>query len=433
MHIAIIGFDREGRSSYEYFKQQGHTITVCDQKTDIEVPADVESVLGADYLRGLDRFDLLVRTAGLPAERILAANPSVADKITTQVNEFFRVCPSTHIFGVTGTKGKGTTSTLLQMMLQRAGKHVVLGGNIGVPPLSLLDQITADMQVVLELSSYQLSDIHYAPHIAVCLMVVPEHLNWHGDMAHYVQAKSQLFSHQTTDDIAIYYGENETSRQIAANSAGRHIAYYSPQGAHIADGAVTIDGQHIINTSELKLIGEHHWQNVCAAVTAFWQVSHDVAAMHAILSTFTGLEHRVEKLRTWHDRTFYNDSFATGLHATEAAIRAVPGPKVVIVGGYDRMLELSHFGDFARTNAHEFRSLLLIGASAQRLSETLDAAGFDNYTIAEGQDMSAIVAEAVEHSQAGDSIILSPGFASFDMFKDFEDRGRQFKEAVAAL
>ncbi|HET8708829.1 MAG TPA: Mur ligase family protein, partial [Candidatus Saccharimonadales bacterium] len=215
MRIAIVGFDTEGKATYDYLKRMGgHDITVCDQKTDILVPAGVKSQLGDGYLQNLDGFDAVVRTAGLQPAKILAANPGIEERITTHINLFFGGTPTFNIVGVTGTKGKGTTSSLITAMLQATGKDVQLGGNIGVPPLTFLDKLTKDSWVVLELSSFQLIDLRYSPHIAACLMIVPEHLNWHADFEEYITAKAQLFAHQKKDDMAVYFAKNDASKQI---------------------------------------------------------------------------------------------------------------------------------------------------------------------------------------------------------------------------
>ena len=195
MNIAIAGFDREGKSSYQYFLARGHSLTILDQNEKTGVPDGALAVLGANYLDDLDRFGLIVRTAGLPPRVIFAANPNLdSAKITTQINEFFKACPTKNIIGITGTKGKGTTSTLIYRMLTEASLDAHLAGNIGLPALEILPKLTADSWVVLELSSFQLTDLKSSPHIAVCLMVEPEHLDWHVDMADYVASKGQLFS-----------------------------------------------------------------------------------------------------------------------------------------------------------------------------------------------------------------------------------------------
>ncbi len=434
MKIAILGYDVEGRSSFEYFQARGHELTIRDRNTKLVAPDGIPSVVGDHYLDDLDQFDLLVRTPGLLPSDILDKNPGVGDKITTQVNEFFRICPTKNIIGVTGTKGKGTTTTLITKLLEATGKHVFLGGNIGVPPLTFLGELTAESWVVLELSNFQLIDMKASPHIAVGLAVVPEHLDWHKDMTDYVTAKSHIFSWQTADDIAIYFADNEISKEIAHMSPAHKVPYGAPPGAFIADDTVVIDDQVLCKTSELQLPGRHNWQNVCAAVTAVWQVTQDVAAIHSVLTTFSALEHRIEFVREVDEVRFYNDSYAAGLQATKAAIESIEGKKVMILGGYDRMLDIDHFGPYVLGRQEEFRKLLLIGASAQRLADSLQKVGFTNYVLKpEAKTMEAVVDEARKLAQAGDAIVLSPGFASFDMFKNFSERGRQFKEVVHNL
>lgn len=436
MKIAIVGFDVEGRSSFEYFQAQGggHELTILDQNPEVPVPDGVPHVLGPAYLDDLDRFDLIVRTAGLRPKLILEKNPAVGPKITTHLDEFLKVCPTRNVIGVTGTKGKGTTSTLITKMLEAADKTVRLGGNIGVAPFTFLDELDADSWVVIELSSFQLVNLQTSPHIGVCVTVEPEHLNWHDSMEEYMAAKSQLFAHQTEKDVAIYFAESELSKQIASAGKGRKIPYYAPPGAVAEGDHISIEGQTICRTDELALPGKHNWQNVCAAVTAVWQASQDVAAMRSVLTTFTGLPHRIELVREVDGVRFYDDSYASGLGATKAAIQAVKGKKVMILGGYDRMLDLNHFGPYAIEHKNEFRHLLLIGASAERLAGILDKAGFTNYTVDKTvHDMPAIVAAARRLAQRGDAIVLSPGFPSFDMFKSFKERGEQFHAAAENL
>lgn len=434
MKIALLGFDNEGRSSYEYFKAQGHELTICDQNEGIEYPEGAATVLGQSYLDDLDRFDVIVRTAGLPIDKIYQANPELSpDKVTSQVNEFFKVCPTKQIIGITGTKGKGTTSTLLTEILKAAGLDVYLGGNIGLPVLRLLADLTEQSWVVLELSSYQLSDLKKSPAMAVCLMVEPEHIDWHGSVAEYVAAKTRLFQFQAETDMAIYYSKNITSQQIAAASAGTKLPYMESPGAEVIDGQVVIDGQKICGVYELKLPGEHNWQNVCAAVTAAWQITQNVEAMRKVLTTFSGLPYRIELRGEVNGISYYNDSFATGGGASAAAIRSIPEMKVMIIGGFDRYLDLSPFAKVIKDEEAGIRKVLLIGESAGRMAEFLQTGGFDNFTITTASSMPEIVAAANELAQPGDAVVLSPGFASFDMFKNFEDRGEQFNKAVEAL
>lgn len=432
MKVAIVGFEVEGKSALQYWLDKGADVTVCDQDPDKVVPEGIPTQLGTGYLDNLDRFDIIVRTVGMHPRKILEKNPGVADKITTNLDEFLKVCPTRNVIGVTGTKGKGTTSTLILKMLQASGKHAFLGGNYGVPAFSFLPELTADSWVVLELSSYMLYDITRSPHISVCLMVVPEHLDWHSTAEEYFRAKSNLFAYQGPDDVAIYYAENENSQRIASAGPGRKIPYYAPPGAYVEDGEIKIAGTTICSTDELKLLGKHNWQNACAAVTAFWQVEQNPDAAREVLTSFTGLPHRLEFVREVDGVRYYNDSFATDPYATIAAIEAVPGTKVPIIGGFERMIPIE---DLAKhiAGSSDVRAVLLIGQSKQRVADALTQAGFTNFRVSDAQTMPGIVAAARELAQDGDAVVLSPGFASFDLFKNFEDRGEQFKSAVNAL
>jgi UDP-N-acetylmuramoylalanine--D-glutamate ligase len=430
MKVALLGYDVEGKASYEYWSRQGHEITIHDQKTGIEIPVGIPAVLGSEYLNNLNKYDLLVRTAGLPPQLILDKNPDVAGKITTHLNEFLRVCPTRNVIGVTGTKGKGTTSTLIAKMLAAAGKHVKLGGNIGVPPLGFLHELDQESWVVLEISSFQAIDLQHSPHIGLCLMVVPEHLNWHPDGDHYFQAKANLFAQQTPDDLAVYFCENDISRHIASTGQAQLIPYYQQPGALVQDGKIMIDNQVICEVSDLKLLGEHNWQNVCAAVTTVWEVTQDTEAMRSVLTTFTGLPFRLEFVRELDGVKYYNDSFGTTPETAIVAIKALKEPKVVILGGagkgasYDELAKVVAVSNVSK--------VLLIGEQASRIQAALEAAGFDSF-IPGGSSMDEIVRTAQAQTQPGSAVLLSPACASFDMFKDYKDRGQQFSLAVQAL
>lgn len=430
MKVAIVGYDTEGKVSYEHFKARGANITICDQNTDVVIPQGVDSQLGDTYLDNLDRFDVIVRTPGLYPGKILAKNPDVADKITSQTNIFFKHSPTKNIIGVTGTKGKGTTSSLIAAMLEKSGKHVLLGGNIGVPPLSFIDELTPDSWVVLELSSFQLIDLRYSPHIAVCLMVEPEHMDWHEDMEEYIAAKQQLFINQKSDDVAIYYAKNENSESIADASEGVQIPYYDIPGAIIKGDSLVIHNQELCKTSELKLLGKHNWQNACAAVTAVWQVTEDTNALHDVLISFTGLEHRLEFVREVNNVKYYDDSFGTTPDTAIVAIEAFSVPKVLILGGSDKGVTFEKLAKTVQQN--NVRAVITIGQMGPAIADELRKIGYSSIQ-AGGQTMSEIVGQAANVAKPGDVVLLSTACASFDMFKNYKDRGEQFKRAVQEL
>ncbi len=432
MKIAILGWGSQGQSAYEYWNRDGNQLTIRDANEQIVVPNGVTAQLGADYLTNLDNFDLLIRTPALHPRDIVAANrPEILDKVWSNTNEFFKVCPTKNIIAVTGTKGKGTTSTLIAKMLEAAGKKVHLGGNIGIPPLELLKAgIQLDDFVVLELANFQLIDLKTSPHIAVCLIVESEHMDWHEDMEEYIAAKQQLFINQSPEDIAIYYAKNENSHSIACASEGQLIPYYKKPGAEVIDNTIQINGQTICKTDELKLLGQHNWQNVCAAVTVVWQVVQDISAMHSVLTNFTGLEHRLELVRELNGVKYYDDSFGTTPNTAQVAIEAFTQPKVVILGGSDKGASFNELAQTVKNN--NVRAVVVIGKMGKPISEALQKLGYKNI-VEGGNTMSEIVATAHAQAQLGDVVLLSTACASFDMFKNYQDRGEQFKSAVLAL
>ena len=431
MKIAIIGYGLQGASSYKYWRD-GNSITICDQNEIKDPPRDVELLIGEDHLKNLNDFDLIVRSPSVHPRDIVSANgEQIKDKITTNTNEFFKVCPSKNIIGVTGTKGKGTTSSLITKMLEAGGKKVHLGGNIGTPPLEMLEAgINESDYVVLELANFQLIDLKYSPHIAVCLMVVPEHQDWHEGMEEYVTAKKQLFIHQTPSDIAIYYSDNEISEDIASSGKGVKIPYFENPGANINNELVVIDGRTICRTDEVKLLGRHNLQNICAAVTATWQIDQNTEAIKQVTTSFTGLDHRLELVRELNGVKYYDDSFATTPESAIVAIEAFKDPKVIILGGSDKGAE---YIKLANTVAGgNVKHAVLIGDTAKSIEQALKNEGFSDYSFG-SKDINEIVELCKEKSSPGDVVLLSTGCASFGIFKDYKDRGEKFKKAVQEL
>ncbi len=431
MKVAIVGYATEGEVSAAYWRELGHEVTICDQNEGLQVPETYQKQLGPHYLEGLQAYDIIVRTPGIHPDLILEKNPGTEAKITTMVQEFFRVSPTKNIIGVTGTKGKGTTSTLIAKMLEASGKRVFLAGNIGVPPLELLTSIGTTDWVVLELSSFQLEDFKGpSPHIAVCLMVVAEHLNWHADMQEYLHAKQQLFAYQTSEDIAIYYPKSKNSKLVAGVSMGTQLPYLETPGAVVEDGFVKIDDLQICATDDIKLVGKHNWQNITAAVTAVWQIAKDPEAIRGVLTSFSGLEHRLELVRELDGVRYYDDSFATTPETAVAAIQAFEEPKVLILGGSDKGIALDPIAD--EVGKHTVRHVIAIGDMGPVIEKLLRDQGFTAITPGL-TTMPQIVAEAHAQAQKGDVVLLSTGCASFGLFKDYKDRGNQFKQAVQAL
>lgn len=431
MKIAILGFGLQGQSAYKYWASAENEITICDQNNNLTVPENSKTKLGDDYLDDLEQFDLIVRSPSVHPDEIVKANSDeILKKVTTPTNEFFQVCPSKNIIGVTGTKGKGTTSALIAKMLQNDGKKVHIGGNIGTPPLEMLDKIEVGDYVVLELANFQLIDLKHSPPIAVCLMMAPEHLDWHKSKEEYYDSKKPLFQHQTTDDKAIYFAENDISKEIAAAGDGVKIPYYSPPGAFIDSEMLRIDDIEIASVANFKLLGKHNWQNICAATTAFWQISKNADAVKQTVESFSGMPYRLELIREIDGARYYNDSFGTTPETAIVAIEAFSEPKIVILGGSDKGSDYTQLAETVAKN--NIKRVILIGEMADDIATALKKSGFDDIESG-GETMDEIVEKARRLAAPGDVVLLSPACASFDMFKNYKDRGDQFTQAVLTL
>ncbi len=452
MKIGIVGWGVEGQSAYKYFGPDNDYLIVNEEpRNDFppesnrlkiqyikseRKPGLTGNVADLSYLEGIKDCDRIIYTiaAAKNLEKIFGDDKAFWTKATTTQHIFFEDVKTKNIIGVTGTKGKGTTSSLIYMMLQAAGKTVFLGGNIGNSPLDFINQVQADDWVVLELSNFQLYNLTYSPHIAVCLMITPEHLEWHQTMQDYVKAKANLFIHQTKNDIAIYFPEDQYSMEIAGFSAGQKIPYFEEPGAFVRpDGRIVIgeDEIEIISRYDIKLLGEHNLQNVCAALTAVWQITQDVKAMQQVLGSFTGLEHRLEFVRELNSVKYYDDSFGTTPDTVIVGLKTLIEPVVLILGGHDKGLDYTELiNEIAMED--RVRHVIAIGAIGPMLAEMLRVKRFTAVT--EGlETMSAIVAEAEAKAQPGDAVLLSCGTSSFGLFKDYKDRGDQFKKSVLAL
>jgi UDP-N-acetylmuramoylalanine--D-glutamate ligase len=435
MKIAIAGYGVEGEENYAYWSADpANEITIVDEK---EVPAKplpqgAAALLGPGVFERLEGFDLVIRTASLPPRNI-----KTDGKVWSATNEFYAKCPAP-IIGITGTKGKGTTSSIIAALFEAAGGKVWLVGNIGIAAISVLDQIQAGDVVVFEMSSFQLWDIERSPQTAVVLLIEPDHLNVHAGMEDYVHAKGGITRHQTQEDICVYHPTNTYSKQVADESAATRKERYATQdgnGVYVADGMFRTHERVICSTDALHLRGEHNKENACAAITVALAHGLSDEVIERGLRHFEGLPHRLEYVRTIGGVDYYNDSYSSAPAATVAAINSFETPEIVVVGGVDKGFDLANFAHIllARTNIKE---IVLIGEVRHKLYEFLkakSAASTAAITVFDGTTMPEIVRYLQTQAAAGDTVIFSPGCASFDMFKDFSDRGTQFRNEVLGL
>lgn len=431
MKVAIAGYAAEGKVNYRYWRELGHQVTIVDERelSAHELPYGASSMLGEGILQELEDFDLVVRTASLNPQKI-----KTDGKIWSATNEFFEKCPA-EIIGVTGTKGKGTTCSLIASIFEAAGRTVHLVGNIGTPALEVLPSIAADDIVVFELSSFQLWDIERSPHTAVVLLIEPDHLNIHRDMDDYVGAKANIRTHQQDGDTCIYHPTNALAMKVAhASKQGEALRYgvSDDGGVYESEGYFCQNEQKICSTNALQLLGRHNIENACAAITVAKRYDLTDEAIGKGLKNFTGLPHRLEYVRTLDGVKYYNDSFSSAPSAAAAAVSSFTQPEILILGGTDKGADFTNLITEIK-NSQNIKRILLIGEIRHKLDELFGKAGVGSAQVLDAGTMEDIVATARREAAEGDVVILSPACASFDMFRDFYDRGDQFRSIVQSL
>lgn len=462
--IAIIGAGVEGRAMAEYLIKKGHTnLTIlCSGNPDPELKnLRVKKISsGTGYMKNLTDFDIIFRSPGVPyltKEIQEAENQGV--EISSLTKYFFAHCPCP-IIGVTGTKGKGTTASLVAHILEVAGCKVFLGGNIGRPPIEFLDKLSKNHYVVLELSSFQLQDLRKSPHIAILLGITSDHLDHHKDRAEYVRAKQNLIRWQKPKDTAIYSEDNKTSREIVGVSKGRHIPFSTQKtlrgGCFIAKNAFLMrrekDYHELCPVNAVKLVGPHNLGNVAAAVAVAGTLDIPPRFIAQAVGTFKGLPHRLQLVKKVNGVSFYDDSYSTNPDTTIAALRSFASPTILIVGGSDKGADYTGLGtEIVRTR--NLKMVISIGETSQKIETAVDVATESElerianamarekpvrcrevpleFVRAQSFPEACMVARLV--AKKGDTVLLSPASASFDMFKNATQRGEVWQNFIKNL
>ena len=443
MKIALLGFGLETQSAMNFLakKYKDAEFEIYDQRAEskIESPRNAKIFLGVKDFSEIEA-DLIVRTPAVNPRRLSSS------KITSVTNLFFENCPA-KIIGVTGSKGKGTTASFVAEILKSAGVKTHLLGNIGVPALDKIDEISPNDAVVYELSSFQLWDAQKSPFVAILNNIEPDHLDVHDGFDDYVAAKMNIALKQTKNDFFIYNSENQVVEKAVENSKNRLCGtlqnFPNKKLAHIQEGYFYWGEKRLFETSILKLAGEHNQKNALAAMIATFDFLNNqgksmeeiIKAWREGLSKFEGLPHRLKFVREINGVKFYDDSIATTPGSAIAAMNAFAEPKVLILGGSDKGADLSELiSRISESSIDELREVILIGKEAEKLNSKLKGKNFTRIkNLGLNTTMQQVVKTAFADAQSGDVVILSPAHASFDMFKSYVDRGEQFIEAVNNL
>lgn len=436
--VTVVGMARSGIGAARSLHALGARVTVTDKKPLGELAEQVKALgtgaiaveAGGHPGRLFIETDLIVLSPGVPKIPQIAAAQQRGIKVISELELAWILSDAPYV-GITGTNGKSTVTTLTGLMLKRAGKKVLVAGNIGNALTEESHLLKGQDWIVAELSSFQLEDIEtFQPKVSAVLNVTQDHLDRYGDIEEYARAKARVFQNQKKEDFLVLNFDDPAVKAMAKQASATVIPFsrelrFNP-GACVLDGHLAYNGRRIIRIDDIRIKGVHNLENALAAAALSLAAGADDGSVAAVLREFPGLEHRLEYVRDKDGITYINDSKGTNVGAVVKSVEGFARPVILIAGGYDKGSDFSPLFELLR---QKVKLLVLIGKAADKMAKALSAS---TETVIAKTLQDAVKLSASRASR-GDVVLLSPACASFDMFRDFEDRGRQFKEAVHAL
>jgi len=439
--VLILGFGREGRSTYKLLRQIFPKLEICISDRNLEVSKEkklqddayLSWVLGEGHMKAIPLYELVFKTPGISlSDYQKPAN----QEISSQTDLFLRLF-SKQVIGVTGTKGKSTTVSLIYHLLKETGKESILVGNIGLPALEIIDKINTDTVIVYELSSHQLEYCRNSPHIAVFLNIFEEHLDHYISFLAYQLAKVSITKYQLSDDVFIYNNDDLILRNRVKDCSTKatKIAFglmRSNASSHLIERGFVLNSGMAINVDFAKnpLVGKHNLLNILAAFNACEVLGLSAQELSNGLYSFKPLSHRLEFVGIYNGVKFVNDSIATIPEATTRAIESYDDVDTLILGGFNRCIDYSLLIEYLHVK--EIPNLIMLGEVGNILHEQLKEVNcISNIFMA--KDMDEVVRFAFQYTAKGKTCLLSPAASSYDSFKNFEDRGDQYKKKVQEL
>ena len=450
-YVAIMGMGVSNTPLIRYLMDLDANITVFDKKTEDElgksfieeyVLQGVQFSLGENYLDNLHGYDIIFRSPGIiPDVEQIQKEVDRGAILTSEIEKLIELTPS-KVIGITGSDGKTTTTTLIYTMLKEEGYNCYLGGNIGTPLFAKIDEMKPDDIIVLELSSFQLMTLKNSPSISIVTNVSPNHLDVHKSYEEYIEAKKNIFRFQNENDIVVLNYDNDITRDFAFEAKGE-VRFFSrkqrlEKGVIVQDNKIKIvtpeSEEEIMNIDDILLLGMHNVENACTAIAAVKDLVKKESIVK-VLTTFKGVEHREEFVRELNGVKWYNDSIGSSPTRTIAGLASFKTKVVLIAGGYDKHLDYTDMGKYILDHV---KVLILMGQTKEKikeatLSELKKREGSVNLPIIECNTLEEAIKSASENSKSGDVVFFSPASASFDMFKNFVERGKKFKEIVNNL
>ena len=444
--VLILGIGVSNLPLVDYLEKQQAKVYINDIKTidkldkniiELIKKYNIEKNLGDNYLENLNKYDIIFRSPSiLPTVKQLAQAIEQGVLVTTEIEMLMKLTPS-KIIGITGSDGKTTTTTLIAKFLEASGHKVFLGGNIGIPLFTKTSEMTKNDIVVLELSSFQLMGMKVSPNISVVTNITPNHLNIHKDMNEYILSKRTIIDYQDNNDICVLNYNDKIVKEFSkhATSTVRYFSRFDniDNGFAIKDNYIceVIDKKYnkIINTKEIKLRGLHNYENICTALCATKDLIK-IDKVKEVLQTFKGVEHRLEYVREINGVKWYNDSVSSSPTRTIAGLNSYDEKIVLIAGGYDKNIDYDSIGI---PIVEKVSNLILMGDTKEKIyNATIKAEKQLNKKINKYivNNLNEAIDKAYEVAQKKEVVLFSPASASFDMFKNFADRGEKFKQLV---
>ncbi len=434
--VLILGLGQEGLSSLRFLRSHypDKTIAVADQKDRSQDLAEFDSArlqtyFSPDYLRNLNQYDIIIKTAGIPISTPEIQQAMAAGKqIWSNTQMFFDLCPG-QIIGITGTKGKSTTSQLIYELLKSEKLDTVLLGNIGEAPLNKIIEITAQTLVVAELSCHQLAELQDSPEVSVVLDIKPEHLDYYKDFASYFQSKSAIARHQKNSDLLIYNPQLEGAAAMAKLSSGQKLTHSltdSQATSYLQDENLHYQGEKIMPVSEIALLGPHNLYNILPAIIVAKHFGISTERIRQTIRNFRGLPHRLELVAERGGVRYIDDSIAVNPHAAIMALRSFePDTVILLAGGYEREQDFSELIEQAKQS--RVKHIIALPDTGKRLHEQAQAAGLTSTLVTDLREATML---AKKLAQAGDVVLLSPASASYNSFENYAERGATFAKLV---
>ena len=439
-NIAVIGLGVSNIPLVDYLYNLGCNVTVFNSKILDEELIDklnkynYKYFMGEDYLDNLINFDIIFRSPScLPTNKKIVKEKERGAIVTSEIKEVLRLSNS-KIIGVTGSDGKTTTTTLINEILKANGYNTFLGGNIGIPLFDKIDKMTSDDIVVLELSSFQLMDMDISPDISIITNIEQNHLDIHSSFEEYISAKENIYKYQDKSGILVTNYDNNITNKFKGNGITRYFSSKTQiENGFYTDGKyIYYKNKKIIDTKNIKLRGVHNYVNICTALSAIIDLI-DLEKSIDVITNFNGVEHRLELVREINNVKWYNDSVSSSPTRTIAGLNSFEEDIVLIAGGYDKNLDYSNI---AKPILDKVVKLILLGNTKEKIYKAvteLNKKVNKNIDIYICDSLSEAVNKAYEVSKEGEIVLFSPASASFDMFKNFADRGNQFKDLVNKL